>query len=118
MEIAHSVLVGLLSYKEAADLHWVKPALVQGIMSKWKKDPEYLSKRRQKLQDKADNIEQVHNYAERLLANNRKITSAQSVAEGLNEYHGTKLTARQVQLIMSRQLGLKYKRLILGAPEA
>ena len=33
-------------------------------MSKWRKDPEYLNKRRQKLQDKDERIEQVRNYTE------------------------------------------------------
>ena len=44
-EIRHSVLVKHLTYEQAAAKHMVKPTLVQTLMSKMKKDPEFISKR-------------------------------------------------------------------------
>ena len=47
--IVRSVKVDYQTYKGAADLHRVKPALVMEIMASLKKDPEYINKRRLKL---------------------------------------------------------------------
>ena len=47
-DIVHTVKVEHQTYKGAADLHNVKPALVQKLMKSIKVDPEYINKRRAK----------------------------------------------------------------------
>ena len=48
--VVDSVNVKFYSYKQTADLHGVKPALVQRIMAECKKDSQFISKRRSKAQ--------------------------------------------------------------------
>jgi hypothetical protein len=50
--IIRSVKDDRLTYKAAADVHGVKPSLVQSLMSKFKKDPDFTTKRRMKEFDK------------------------------------------------------------------
>ena len=48
VNVLHSVLVEKLKYSDAADVHNIKPALVCQLMNKSKKDPDFISKRREK----------------------------------------------------------------------
>ena len=56
-----------LTYKATADLHGVKPALVQKIISDLKRDEDFITKRKQKLIGKEERVEQVERYAAALL---------------------------------------------------
>ena len=95
-KIVHSVKVDHRTYKDAAALHCVKPALVQTIMSSLKKDPEYITKRKQKLQAKVQEKEMVAQHALNKLSRNEKILSSQSLADELNRSKGTALKTHQV----------------------
>ena len=85
-----------MSHKQAADLHRVKPTLVHKIMSDWKKDPNFISKRREKLKEKEDAVELVSEYTERMILKKQQILSARSVTDALNDFNGTKLKVSQV----------------------
>jgi hypothetical protein len=108
-KIVHCVKVDFRSYKDAAAIHCVKPSLVQTIMSKLKKDPEFTKKRGEKLQSKLDEKEMVAQLALSKLRKNEKIMSSQSLADELNTSKGTELKAHQVQKVLRHGLGLKYK---------
>ena len=53
-EIRHSVLVKRMTHKEAADFHRVKPLLISRLMCSMKKDPEFISKREEKMNAKQE----------------------------------------------------------------
>ena len=65
--IVKSVNEDLLTYKATADLHCVKPALVQKIISDVKKDEDFITKRKRKLLEKEERVECVKRYAATLL---------------------------------------------------
>ena len=60
--IVTSVNEDFLTFKATADLHGVKPALVQKIISDLKKDENFITKRKQKLIGKEERVEQVKRY--------------------------------------------------------
>ena len=90
-EIRHSVLVQHFTYKEAAAKHMVKPSLVQTIMSSIKKDPEFISKRVQKMEKKQEQKEMVETYVETKLSRREPIESILEVYEAVNAKLGTNL---------------------------
>ena len=63
----NSLSEDLLTYKATADLHGVKPALVQKIISDVKKDEDFINKRKRKLLEKEERVECVKRYAAVLL---------------------------------------------------
>lgn len=117
-EIRHSVLVKHLTYEQAAALHMVKPTLVQSLMTRMKKDPEFISKKVQKMEDKQQAKEKVETYVNSQLECRQPIDSALQVTEVVNDMHGTNLKAYMTRNILKYHLGLKYKQLQYGAPEA
>ena len=65
--IVKSVNQDFLTYKATADLHGVKTALVQKIISDLKKNEDFINKRKQKLILKEEQVEQVERYSAALL---------------------------------------------------
>ena len=57
--VVQSVKVNFLNYQDAADLHNIKPTLVQSIMSGLKKDSDFIKKRKEKIEAKLLKKEQV-----------------------------------------------------------
>ena len=65
--IVKSVNQDFLTYKATADLHGVKPSLVQKIISDLKKDEDFITKRNKKLILKEERVEQVKRYSAAML---------------------------------------------------
>jgi len=107
-----------MTHKEAADFHRVKPLLVSRIMSSMKKDPEFISKREDKMKGKQEVRERVETYVNNKLNQRSPIESAREVTEALNGPRGGELKTHQVTHILRHDLGLRYKPLKYGAPEA
>jgi hypothetical protein len=107
-----------MTHKEAADFHKVKPVLVSRIMRSMKKDPEYISKREDKMKCKQEVRERVEIYVTNKINHRSPIESAREVTEALNGPKGGELKTYRVNHILRYDLGLRYKPLLYGAPEA
>jgi hypothetical protein len=83
-DIVHSVKVEKRTYKSAAALHNVKPALVQKIMISMKNDPDFINKRREKQVDKQRVAEHVVDHVMEKFQQRQLIISSQSIADEVN----------------------------------
>ena len=109
-DIEHSVKVDKQTYKSAAAIHNVKPALVQQLMTGIKKDPEYISKRKEKQDEKLQLKVLVAETAFKKLKQRDPILSSQSIANEINQLKGTTLKSYNVAKIMRNEMGWKYKK--------
>ena len=62
-EIKHSIFVKYMTYEEAADFHKVKLSTILKIMPKIKKDPNFISKRKAKMDEKVETKDLVGVFA-------------------------------------------------------
>jgi hypothetical protein len=117
-DIVHSIKVDYLTYKSAADLHNIKFSLVSSIMTNLKKDPEYITKRKEKLQIKEHHAQLVVAKVQDKLQRHEHLTSRKSLTEELNGQHDLELNYQQVGKIMKDVIGLKYKKFQKGEIQA
>ena len=96
----------------------VKPQLINSLMVKMKKDPEFIQKRLQKMKDKQEVKETVETYVVSKLVVRDPIESIREVSEAVNNQLNTNLKYNMTRNILKYNLGLRYKQLLYGAPEA
>jgi hypothetical protein len=116
--IIRSVKEEKLTHQDAADQHQVKVAVVHQLMSKTKRDQEFLPKRKAKEAEKATVSERVQSIAQQFLSQGRLIKSVSEFTKAVNQGFQTQAKEWSVRLLLKHGLGFKYKKLSKVAVQA
>jgi hypothetical protein len=106
--ILHSALIDKLSYKDVADLHCVKPALVSTLICKSKKNVGYIDSLKAKELAKAENFRLVQEQVQHHLSQRKFILTSPGLTESVNAKYAVNISKTFVKATM-KELNLKYK---------
>ena len=109
ISVVHSEIVQLMSRRDNAFKHNIKPVLVRSIIRDYKRDSAYIDKKMQKESDELECIDKIRSEFDAAIAESDTPVTSRYLVEALRARHDIKISKPHVCRLMRKELGLSYK---------